>query len=412
MVDMTLKKRLPVILLAVVSLAAWVGSVSAATTLEWWQFWTDPDIKPAIMEIVREFEAKNPDIKINVTDLTWAQGQEKLVIAFAANSGPDILELGSDWIAQFAANNQLADLSEDIRGDSAQFDGWGLATYGGKVFGRPWILGTRVLFINRDVLSKGGYDGSFIPTNWPQLGESTARISQNGKGLFFGWGSNAPEKHRLYKKFMPFFWSNGAQIFTDDGKYCIISSAKAIEALRLYKQLNDFGYVADQRGTEDAWLEGKIAYVISGDWLIKRIELEKRAVDYATTFVPGPKYPGKSFMGGEFLSVNAKSTHKDEALKFIAWLTSPENQVRFCKANRSANPSSRQAQADPYFQNNVNLLTFIRQLRQSEHPPVDPDWPFIEDAIEKAVEDALFGAKLPATALRNAQIKIAQLKRK
>ncbi|MBI5266371.1 MAG: extracellular solute-binding protein [candidate division Zixibacteria bacterium] len=404
--------RLIVLLAAAAGSVMWVGSACAETTLEWWQFWTDPDIKPTVMEIVREFEAKNPDIKVNVTDLTWAQGQEKLVIAFAANSGPDVLELGSDWIAQFAANNQLADLSGDIKGDSAGYDGWGLATYGGKVYGRPWILGTRVLFINRDVLAKGGYERTYIPANWPQLGESAIKISQNGKGKFFGWGSNAPEKHRLYKKYMPFFWSNGAQLFTDDGKYCVISSGKAIDALRLYQQLNDNGFVADQRGIEDAWLEGKIAYIISGDWLIKRIELEKRAVDYGTTFIPGPKYPGKSFMGGEFLSINAKSAHQDEARKFIAWMTSPENQVRFCKANRSANPSSRTAQADPYFQNNINLLTFIRQLTQSEHPPVDPDWPFMEDAIEKAVEDALFGSKLPATALRNAQIKITQLKRK
>lgn len=401
-----------ILLLAAVIAAGVTVTSGAAVTLEWWQFWTDPDIKPTITEIVGEFQKQNPEITINVTDLTWANGQEKLVIAFAANSGPDLLELGSDWIAQFAANGQLADLSEEIAGDSSQFDGWGMATYAGKVYGRPWILGTRVLFINKDVLAKGGYDRNFLPASWPYLAESAARLTQNGKGAFFGFGSNAPEKHRLYKKFMPFFWSNGAQLFTDDGKYCVISSQKAIDALVMYKQICDQGFVADQRGIEDAWLDGKVAYVISGDWLIKRIELEKRPIDYATTFIPGPKYPGKSFMGGEFLSVNAKCGHKAEALKFINFLTSPENQLKFCKANRSANPSSRQAQADPYFQNNVNLLTFIRQLKQSDHPPVDPDWPFMEDAIEKAVEDALFGAKLPATALHNAQIKIAKLKRK
>jgi ABC-type glycerol-3-phosphate transport system substrate-binding protein len=117
-------------------------------------------------------------------------------------------------------------------------------------------------------------------------------------------------------------------------------------------------------------------------------------------------------MGGEFLSINSKCANRDAAVKFIQFLTSPENQLRFCKANRSANPSSVKAQTDPYFQSNPNLLTFIRQLKQSVCPAVDPDWPFMEDAIEKAVEDALFGAKLPATALRNAQVKIAQLKRK
>jgi multiple sugar transport system substrate-binding protein len=387
-------------------------SAHAATTLEWWQFWTDPDIKPTILEIIADFEGQNPDIRINVTDLTWANGQEKLAISFAANAGPDLLELGSDWIAQFAANGRLADLSSEFAEDSAEYDGKGMATFQGKVYGWPWVLGTRVMFINRDVLAKTGLARDFIPISWPYLAEKSVRVSEKGKGEFFGWGSNAPEKHRLYKKFMPFFWSNGAQIFTDDGKYCVLSSVKAIQALTYYRDLNDQGLVADQRGLEDAWLAGKVAFIISGDWLIKRIEVEKREIDYATTFIPGPQYPGKSFMGGEFLSINAASAHKDDAVKFIKFITSPENQVKFCKANRSTNPSSVKAQADPYFQGNVNLLTFIRQLKQSEHPPVDPDWPFIEDAIEKAVEDALFGQRLPATALRNAQIQIARLKKK
>lgn len=409
---MQLRKSLLTVVLSVLVGAFSAGSASSSTTLEWWQFWTDPDIKATVMEMVADFERQNPDIKVNVTDLTWANGQEKLAIAFAANSGPDVVELGSDWIAQFAANNRLADISDEIGKDSSEFEGVRLATLNGKTYGWPWILGTRVLFINRDVLVKGGYSRDFMPLRWAELMESAVRISKAGAGQFYGWGANAPEKHRLYKKYLPFFWSNRAQIFTDDGKYCVLSSEKAIEALHFYRELNDLGFVADQRGVEDAWLDGKIAYLISGDWLIKRIEVEKRAIDFSTTFIPGPKYPGRSFMGGEFLSINAASTHKDEALAFVKFLTSAENQVKFCKANRSANPSSLKAQSDPYFQTNVNLLTFIRQLKQSDYPPVDPDWPFIEDAIEKAVEDAVFGQRLPATALHNAQIKIAQLKKK
>ena len=132
----------------------------------------------------------------------------------------------------------------------------------------------------------------------------------------------------------------------------------------------------------------------------------------ALTNVPGPKYPGKSFLGGEFLAVNAGTEHKEAALKLIRFITSPANQVRFCRANRSANPSSLVAQEDEYFGNNEHLQAFIRQIRASVHPPVDPDWVHIEDIIEEAVEDALFGSGLPATALREAQIKITELKRR
>jgi multiple sugar transport system substrate-binding protein len=387
-------------------------NVSAMTTIHWWQFWTDPNIKPAILAMVADFEKSNPDIEVKLTDLTWANGHEKIVIAFASVTGPDVVELGSDWIAQFAANGHLVDISDDIAPDSASFQGWGMATYQGRVYAKPWILGTRVLYANRDLLTRAGYDSDWVPVKTFELKGAAHKINALGEGIY-GWGSNTAEKHRLYKKYLPFFWTYGAQIFTDDNKYCVLSSEKAINALRLYKELHDScGYVSNQRGIEDAFLDSKIGFIISGDWLLKRIELEKRQINLVSTLIPGLDFPGKSFLGGEFLAINEASRHKEAAMKLIDFITSPENQILFCKANRSANPSSIAAQSDPYFTSNDHLQTFIKQIRSAKHPPVDPDWVYMEDAIERAVEDALFGSGLVAEPLRLARLKIAELKNK
>lgn len=384
---------------------------SSATTIEFWQFWTDATTKPVITQIVSDFEKQNPDIKVNVTDLTWANGHEKIVIAFASKSGPDILELGSDWLAQFADAGRLADISPYIAADSANFSGWGLSTYNSKVYGWPWILGTRVLFGNRDLLNRAGLDSTFAPVTFADLRNAAFKVRKLGKGTY-GWGSNTAEKHRLYKKFLPFFWSYGGKFFSDDGKYCLVSSDYAVEALKLYKALHDSaGYVADQRGIEDAFLDGKIGYIISGDWLLKRIEQEKRNINFTTSLMPGTKFPGKSFLGGEILCVNAASEKKEAAVKFIRFLTSPENQLKFCKANRTPTPSSETAQKDEFFTSNSHFLTFNKQIRLSFSPPVDPDWVEMEDIIERAIEESLFGKKeLVAEPLRAARHKMEALK--
>ena len=104
---------------------------------------------------------------------------------------------------------------------------------------------------------------------------------------------------------------------------------------------------------------------------------------------PGENYPGRSFYGGEFLAINAASKNSAAADLFVKFLTSPENQIRFCRANRSANPSSRQAQGDAYFANNIHLQTFIKQIALANHPPVVPEWVGIEAAIEDDNEPAL-----------------------
>ncbi len=388
------------------------SNTAAKMTIEWWQFWTDPSVKPTIQAIVDDFEKANPDIEVKLTDLTWANGHEKIVIALASGTGPDVLELGSDWIAQFAATGHLRDLSEHLSPDSNQSQGYGMSTYKGRLYAKPWILGTRVMFANRDLLTRAGYDPEFAPVTLDQFREAAFKITALDKEIY-GWGSNAAEKHRLYKKYLPFFWSQGAQIFTDDRRYCVLSSDKAIKALQLYKELHDScGYVANQRGIEDAFLDGKIGFIISGDWLLKRIELEQRDINLASTLFPGLRFPGRSFQGGEFLAVNAASEQTEAAVKLIDFITSPEAQVRFCKANLSANPSSKQAQQDDYFQSNPHLQTFIKQMSMVKHPPVDPNWVYIETAIEDAVEEALFGSGLPAEALRQARHKIAALKQK
>ncbi len=387
-----------------------VSSLSAKTTLEWWQFWTDPNIKPVINEIVSEFEKQNPDIEVNLTDLTWSNGHEKIVIAFSSGTAPDIVELGSDWIAQFASTDQITDLSEYFKKDSSDILGWDLANYKNKIYAKPWFLGTRVLFLNRDLLTKAEYENSFVPFKWSDLKEASQKIHSLGNDIY-GWGSNSPEKHRLYKKFMPFFWSANAQIFSDDGKMCVLPSTKGIEALTTYKWLHDTcGFVAKQRGIEDAFLDGKVGFIMSGDWLLKRIELEKRTLNFETALIPGPNFPGKSFLGGEYLAISESSKNKDAAVKFINFLTSPENQVKFCKANRSATPSSKLAQADKYFKSTAHLTLFNKQIYSVAHPPVDPDWVQIEDIIEKAVEDALFKSGLIAEPLRKAQMEIEKLK--
>jgi ABC-type glycerol-3-phosphate transport system substrate-binding protein len=210
----------------------------------------------------------------------------------------------------------------------------------------------------------------------------------------------------------------------------VVSSQQAVKALEFYKLLHDScGYVANQRGIEDAFLDGKIGFILSGDWLLKRIELEKRSIDFGTSTMPGPGltfgtgrqvvagfrsgiYPGKSFMGGEYLAISAASAHPEAALKLISFITTPGNQIRFCKANRSANPSSRAAQADEYFQNNPHLKTFVLQLHLSTHPPVDPDWVYMEDELEQAVEKVLFEDSPPGETLRQLQKTITELRRK
>jgi len=366
------------------------GGNGGQAKLTWWQFWTDPAIKPTIEKMVADYEATNPGIDIEITDLTWANGHEKIVVAFSSGTAPDIIELGSDWVAEFSYNNQLASMTKDVIEDTAGFFGWTPGIYNNEIYAFPWILGTRVLFINRDLARQAGYDDRFIPVNWEDLRGVCYDINKLGKDIY-GFGSNAAEKHRLYKKVLPFLWAQDGTIITENGKYAVFASEKTIKAIEFYKELHDSCSMVDtQRRLEDAFLEGRIGVIISGDWLLKRIKNEGLKINFLTTLIPGPNYPGKSFVGGEYLAVSQASKNKEKAIRFIKYITSKENQLAFCKANYSANPSNKEAARDPFFMDDENLQIFVKQLEMSRVPCATPQWVYIEDIIEKAIEDILF----------------------
>ena len=53
------------------------------STLTFMHFWTSEDVKPVINDLVAHFEAENPGIKVQLIDLNWSGGHDKITISFA-----------------------------------------------------------------------------------------------------------------------------------------------------------------------------------------------------------------------------------------------------------------------------------------------------------------------------------------
>jgi multiple sugar transport system substrate-binding protein len=383
---------------------------SDKTTLTWWHFWTDTNIRPVIEQIAADFESTHPNVEIELVDLTWADGHDKIAIAFSSGTGPDIVELGSDWIPEFSSTGHLYNITQMTDSLRDKYLMWEPGLYNQNYYGFPWILGTRVLFINKDLLEQAGYDREFSPANWDELLGASGKIHGLSEDIF-GFGSNSAERHRLYKKFLPFMWANGGRILSNNLDSCLFNSDATKEALNFYKKLCQTGLTDSQRRLEDAFLEGKIGFVISGDWLLKRISREKPEFAFSTNLIPGPDgiENSVSFAGGEYLCINSKSIHPELAFEFIKHVCSPENQIKFCMQNKTPTPASTDASMDSDLLNQPNFETFIAQIKNSRMPPPHPQWVYIEAEIERAVEAVLYDSKTTEEAINDAAIKIREL---
>lgn len=364
-------------------------------TLSFWQFWTDPEVKPVLLGQIKKFEGQNPGVKVEVTDMTWASGHEKIVVSFGSNSAPDVLELGSDWVPEFAYQDVLYDLTTQVDSVKSFYRMWEPATRDNKVFGFPWVIDTRVLYYNKDLLKKAGLDPNKKPVIWNDLLEAVQKI-HDPQNKIYGFGANSAEKHRLYKKFLPFFWGNNGLILSKDGKECLLNSKEGREALEYYVSLTKYGLIDTQLRLDEAFMDGKVGFVISGGWLLQEIRKNKPSLNFGICLIPRPKPEtgfSASFAGGEFLVINRNCKYPQEAMKLVRFLTDLDNALELCKAIGSSSPANALATLDAYYQNNPYLSLFQEQLNYSRTPPVTPKWVYIEEQIEKAVEQAMYGKK-------------------
>lgn len=384
---------------------------SAGITLSFWQFWTDPEVKPVLLNLVKKFEEQNPGIKVQITDLTWASGHEKIVVAFGSDRAPDLVELGSDWVPEFAHQGVLYDMTSQVDSVKVFYRMWEPAVKESRIYGFPWILDTRVLFYNKDLLKKAGLDSEKKPVVWQDLLYAVQKI-HDPQNKIYGFGANSAEKHRLYKKFLPFFWGNNGALLSPDGKECWINSKQGREALEFYVNLTKYGLLDTQLRLDEAFMEGEIGFVMSGGWLLQQIRKNKPDLNFGVCLIPRPKLESglsASFAGAEFLVINKKSKHPQEAMKLVRFLTDLDNALELCKAIGTPTPSQAMAALDPYYQKDPYLTIFQEQQNYSFAPPPTPKWVYIEEEIEKGVEQAMYGKKTPKEALDQAKGEIDKL---
>jgi multiple sugar transport system substrate-binding protein len=367
-------------------------------TIKFWHFWSEPSQKQALKDLVAEFE-KQEHCTVELTDLSWNDGKTKLLAAFNSNTAPDVVELGSDWVAQFSSAGVLQELPNDST--FAKFAEFSRppALWKSKVYAYPWNVDTRVMFCNTDLLSKAGV--ASIPTTVAELIVACEKL-QSISGIY-PLGANGDDRHRLYKKILPFFWSNGGDVIDANGKMTL-NSAENIQGLNAYISLSRMGLIETQRQLDVSFVQGKVGFWFSGGWLLPKIAAGNPTLNYSVALVPGMKSAGISFAGGEYIALPSKGTNQALAAKFARFITDGKTTLEFCKKVSEAGfPADKRYFADSYFKQVKNRSVFAEQLTKAKMTPVHPKWLEIEALLENAVVEALYGRKSAASALNDAQ---------
>jgi multiple sugar transport system substrate-binding protein len=384
------------------------GNKPVVNTIKFWHFWSEPNQRIVIKSLIEEFEKENK-CKVELTELSWNDGKTKLFAAFNAGNAPDVLELGSDWVAQFSSAGVLLELPKEFANTDKYID-FSLSPvyWNDKIYCLPWIVDTRVLFYNKKLVPeptlKSIESGKF---DYNMLNLAASQVNGNG---IYGWGANGSDRHRLYKKIVSFFWSFGGEVL-DSNSNPVLNSAANARALEKYAELSRAGIIETQRQLDAAFVEGRMAFWLSGGWLLEKIKNENPLLDFGVTLVPGDTgKQGISFAGGEYLAINSKTGNKELSKKFVKYMTDGKNSIKFCKVVIEAGfPADKAYFQDEFYKSQPNRLVFANQLQFARMTPVHPKWLDMEQIIEDAAVEVLYGKSSAQDALNKAQGLVREL---
>ena len=161
-----------------VGLACLVGTACADTTLKWLHIEVNPNQVKIWEEVARDFEAKNPGVKIEMQFLENEAYKAKAPTLLQSKDRPHIIY---SWAGGVLKAQVEAGVLEDITAQVTPYkDQLSAAavkafTVDGKIYGLPHTVSQVGFMYNKELFAKAGVDGAKIAT-WDDLLDAVKKL--------------------------------------------------------------------------------------------------------------------------------------------------------------------------------------------------------------------------------------------
>ena len=279
-----------------------------------------------IEDNARKFEAENPGIKVKITDYTWQDYHDSLVLRLRSGTPTDIAYVGQDWLPAWAAAGFLAPLDDiapsdvlgDLKSDIAPFATTDM-TYKGKLYGLPYYADTISFIYNKKVLEDAGIA---VPKTWEEVTAAAEKLKAGGMEhpIVYEFDQELPN---FFDAFVSQVYGRGGDLFDQDQKAIFDNPDNAA-----YKQLewlvDAFKKDLVQQETHESKIipsmnTGKHAFTIVYNYVLAAMNNtaeQPLAGQFALAPMPGESHAALGFT--KFYSITAQAA-KDPARAEAAW---------------------------------------------------------------------------------------------
>ncbi|HZU67742.1 MAG TPA: sugar ABC transporter substrate-binding protein [Ktedonobacteraceae bacterium] len=351
--------------------------------------------------LANDFMKQNPNIHITVQSIPWSDAHSKLLTAVEGNQTPDIAQMGTTWMAEFAKTGALDTTPSSFNPSDFFQSAWNTTVYNGQSYGVPWYVDTRVLFYRTDIAQKAGITSP--PQTWQQLLADAKAMQQKG-GAKYGISLQSND----WEEWLPLVWQAGGRVYNNN--QFTFNTSPVVQALAYYQQFFKQGLTPMTEppnfDVAQGFVSGSTPMFISGPWEISLIQQEGGAAmngKWAITTLP-KDITNTSFAGGADMVVFKNSPNRAAAWKFVQYVTQPAVQQKWYETVSDL-PAVKAAWSSGTLATNKYLTIFHDQLSDTKGPPTIVNWEQIANMIDDQMQQVMFGKMTPQQGAQTMQQK-------
>ena len=353
------------------------GKIAASqeTEISFWNGFTGPDGR-VMLEMIREFNSKNPDINVTMQRIPWALYYNKVMVSGLDDRGPEVFVIHASALTRMHRAGILANENSLFEGPKAipisDFDPYVLdqTLFGQNHFAVPLDIHPQGMYCNAEMLRKIGMvnpDGSAHPPENREEFLRAAHAMMEPKGSehpdTFGYALTA--------------WQNNFQCLMAqfDGRYldengkCVLSDPNNIKALEFMASLRDKEKLIPPPDNQLGWVgyrQKKVGMVWDGVYMLGDL-LRLQGLDYVGAPIPTiGNHPG-TLADSHCLCLKSNLTPKQREAgeRFIRFLSA--NSIKWAGAGQV--PARISVRATPEFHKMQVQYAFSKQIPFMKYPP-------------------------------------------
>ena len=384
------RRFLMILLVAAMLLSLPLATASAQdqpVTLNLWMFLDGTGFLPSVVDA---FQAKYPNIKIEITDIPEDDYTTKIDTAFLAGQPPDI---GFPYVQRWIKAGRMVSLDDALAAQNINIADYnaGAISRNCLVDGHLYCLGSytggTILVYNKDMFDAAGipYPSATEPMTLDQYAEIAAKLNVPNADLSKRiWGGTAP-------------WAGMFDLrdfFSEDGHTATgyVNDAANVHAFQVIGDMITSGTVlsdldASTADPNDLLATGQLAMAVT-DLIIAQSKLEAAGIRWGAAPPPVEQAGDLPWVytGSDELGVFTGSAHPDEAKQFILFFGTEGNQMRIAQDQLPLN--MRMAEDQNWAGDSEARQEMFAAIQTSRPSLFVPDWP----SVLQPLDDMLIGS--------------------